>query len=152
MRLCSGCQSKIPDDAHGLCESCRSAKQHRPDGMAEVRSHNSADRDSWAHFYSCGEWTVASKRQLKAFPVCERCQINFATLTDHFIPVGQFIALCREQKRFLGSAKAAFFYSDNFQSLCNSCHTTKTNEDKEHTGPWPDIFANPRRARRTWSF
>jgi 5-methylcytosine-specific restriction endonuclease McrA len=33
------------------------------------------------------------------------------------------------------------FIASNLQGLCRSCHGLKTEEDKAHTGAWPDAVA-----------
>ena|ERR1041385_3917032 len=154
MRMCSGCRTKLPDDWRGKCDECKSEKTHTNNDLAEIRTHSRADapsREKYARLYSSRNWAKCAHIQLGNFPFCERCNRGLATIADHFIPAEIFIEICRVEKRFL-IPERAFFYMDNLQSLCRPCHGEKTLEDKQHVGPWPDLFANPRRPARQFSF
>jgi hypothetical protein len=146
MRICRECHGKMPESQHGVCRECASIRSHNnsPDTPAPSRT-------TYAHLYQSATWTRCSKLQRQRFPICERCRENIATLCDHVIPAEIFIEMCREQNRFL-SPERAFFWAGNHQSLCDPCHSTKTDEDKNHIGRWPDLFENPRRAPKKWSF
>lgn len=149
MRLCSGCQTKVPDTVR-FCPECRAERCGKPAGD-DITSHSYTDRERLAHLYNRAEWTKTARIQLKRFPICERCGERLAEIADHFVPAGIFIALCQEQRGFR-SAERAFFWMGNLQSLCRPCHEKKTEDDKAHAGPWPDLFANPRREPKKWSF
>lgn len=152
MRICSGpgCMAKVSDGVR-FCDDCRPTGR-RGDG---IKSHVPAEaavasRDKYAHLYQSSDWTKCAKLQLKRYPFCERCKKAMATICDHFIPAEVFIELCREPKRFL-TPERGFFWAGNHQSLCRACHHAKTLEDKSHTGPWPDLFSNPRREPKKWA-
>lgn len=154
MKLCPGCQTKIPDSER-RCAECRKSSAAPSPGPG--RQHTYADGINLRHLYQSPAWTKLSRVQLARFPICEMCHITKAVISDHFIPAGIFIALCMDlldengRKRF-ASPERAFYYMGNLQSLCRSCHWRKTEADKQHIGPWPDLFANPRRAPKKWSF
>ena len=150
MRLCSGCQTKVPDNER-FCPECRAEKYGCNPSSDGIQSHSYTDRERFAHLYACSKWTKVARSQLKQFPVCERCRERLAAIADHFIPAGIFIALCRLQNRF-PAPERAFFWMGNLQSLCRACHEKKTEDDKAHIGPWPDLFENPRRESKKWSF
>jgi len=154
MRMCTGCGTKLPDNWHGKCDECKSEKSDSGSDVEGIRTHTRADapsREKYAKLYSSRDWTQCARIQLARFPFCERCKRALATIADHFIPAEIFIEICRVEKRFLFPERA-FFYMGNLQSLCRPCHGTKTDEDKKHVGPWPDLFANPRRPKRQFSF
>ena len=145
MRICRECHGKMPESQHGVCNACAAIRSH------SVVETPVASREAYAHLYQSAAWTKCSKLQRKRFPFCERCQINLATLADHVVPAEIFIEMCREQKRFV-SPEAAFFWAGNHQSLCDPCHSKKTDEDKNHMGRWPDLFENPIRKPKVWGF
>jgi len=57
MRLCSGCQTKLPDSHRGKCDACKGTAP--PDDG--IRSHApvgaEASRDKYAHLYKTPRWT-----------------------------------------------------------------------------------------------
>lgn len=147
-RLCSGgCGSAIPDGQR-FCADCKPKPENPGDG---IREHTNVARDALAHLYGSARWTRVAKQQLGQFPICERCRERLAEIADHVIPAKIFIALCAAEHRFL-IADNAFFWMGNLQSLCRPCHSAKTAEDEAHVGEWPDLFANPRRPPKKWSF
>jgi hypothetical protein len=153
MRMCSGCGTKLSELPPGRCAECRKPTS-RPDGLrlhVPAPGEYTSARGQFARLYGSTDWKKTARLQLQLFPMCEMCNKKLAVLCDHFIPAEEFVALCDREKRFLIRTQA-FFYMPNLQSLCAECHGTKTDDDKNHRGPWPDLFANPRRAPRKWSF
>lgn len=65
---------------------------------------------------NCSRWQTLSRLHLAEKPVCERCKLSgifrAATEVDHIRPVRKFPGLAYERS--------------NLQSLCKSCHSTKT--------------------------
>ncbi len=60
-------------------------------------------------------WHKLEKAKLKANPICEVCERNFATEVDHI----------REIQDGGGE-----FDWDNLQSICHECHKTKSAENR----------------------
>ena len=96
-----GCASLIP---YGLqyCE------EHAPMHRKDVKGTKEKEYNS--------RWRVARARFLKAHPLCENCLENErfekAIVVDHIVP-------------HRGDRKL-FWDESNWQSLCKSCHDTKT--------------------------
>ena len=71
--------------------------------------------------YSSARWRRVRKNQLAREPLCQRCLsfslITPATVADHVLP-------------HRGDPQL-FWQHDNLQSLCNSCHSFKTNEENK---------------------
>jgi 5-methylcytosine-specific restriction endonuclease McrA len=65
---------------------------------------------------------------------------------DHIVPAREAIEQARASGFYPFDRFAGYFLFSNFQGLCRPCHYDKTNEDKLHTGPWPDIIAIERAA------
>ena len=72
--------------------------------------------------YATTWWRKTRKRKLKEEPLCREClkkgKVVAATEVDHIKPH-------REEKDL-------FFDYDNLQSLCKSCHSVKTNDEKKN--------------------
>ena len=62
--------------------------------------------------YLTREWKLLRKQKLMEMPLCEYCKLAKATHVDHKKP--------HKGSHFL------FFDFSNLQSLCHSCHSTKT--------------------------
>lgn len=90
--------------------------------MAPNRQMATADTDSWRSGKTTNErgytyrWQKARERFLAKHPLCKHCQaqgiVTAATDVDHVIPHRGNDAL--------------FWDESNWQSLCKSCHSVKT--------------------------
>lgn len=65
--------------------------------------------------YNTHQWRKIRERVLKASPLCEVCNKNFATEVDHIVPL-------------IKGGEA--FSIENLQSICYHCHKLKTNHEK----------------------
>ena len=75
-------------------------------------------------------------------------------MVDHVVPAQVFIPWCAERKKFLIPV-TAFYYVGNLMSLCAPCHGEKTEADKKllaTNGPWRDVFTDPLRPPKRWTF
>jgi len=104
-----------------------SPPQHRPafapskkqQRLNTHKEYNRARRDQASQkFYNSGVWRRVSKYHKKLNPFCIRCYskgyVVSVQVTDHIVPISQ------------GGSKLDL---DNLQSLCISCHNTKTAEE-----------------------
>ena len=79
--------------------------------------------------------------------------VTLAELIDHIVPAGEAIRQAQESGLYPLSPYAGFYFISNLQGLCRSCHFVKTNEDKAHVGPWPDVVAKERaQPKKVWTF
>ncbi len=97
--------------------------EHKPLHTDEVRSASSRGYNR--------QWQKASKAFLQAHPLCEICKAKGrytkATVVDHIIP--------HRGNREL------FWDRSNWQSLCKSCHDTKTmTEDRYIKYSYDDTY------------
>lgn len=80
--------------------------------------HNNKRESASKRGYN-NKWRVASKRYLKAHPLCVQCQkenrLVEATVVDHIIPH-------RGDKKL-------FWDENNWQALCKRCHDRKTRRE-----------------------
>jgi 5-methylcytosine-specific restriction protein A len=90
----------------------RRLKQYRPKGQRESRSRRGYDRT----------WYRLQKQHLAAEPLCRHClshgKVTAAECVDHIKP-------------FKGQHDPLRLDSTNLQSLCWSCHSTKTATQQE---------------------
>ena len=85
--------------------------------------------------------------------MCARCELSISAIVDHVVPAGVAIAQAQQSGRYSQDRYAGFYLLSNLQGLCRACHALKTEEDKTHAGPWPDVLAKEaQRAKRVWSF
>lgn len=146
MRVCSGpgCLRAVPDGVR-FCDECQPPQ--RPDDG--IRRHQRitettlavADRDVYAFLYSSHRWQRLRNVFIRAHPFCARCERRIADIVDHIIPSGVAVVQAQRSGRWPGDKYAGFFFRSNLQGLCRSCHGFKTDEDKAHTGAWPDAVA-----------
>ena len=77
----------------------------------------------------------------QAAHLCARCDRALTEIVDHIVPALEAVSQARGSGHYLTDKWAGYFLVSNLQGLCRPCHWTKTNEDKTHTGPWPDVVA-----------
>jgi len=153
LRLCSGCQSKLPDDHKGVCAQCKGAKQHRPEGMdAGVREHSFSDRDRYDFLYDSTRWKKLRRLAVTRHPFCARCP-SVTEIIDHRVPAGVAIQQAHDSGRFPADRWAGFYLISNLQGLCRPCHYIKSKEDETHVGAWGSVLdVEDRTPKRKYTF
>lgn len=157
MRLCGGCQSKVPDDVKGLCSTC---KAERNESSSDNIKSNVAVRHDGAYDEQLDalrkdrRWRERVRPRIaKRDPMCKMCDIAITEIIDHVVPAAEAIRQARESGRWPLDKFVGYFFESNLQGLCRSCHGRKTAEDKAHTGAWPDVVAKHlAQPRKIWSF
>ena len=151
MRLFSGpgCGRAVPDGTR-YCYAC---KRGIPldDG---IKQHAVSDRERYAFLYSGSRWRVrVQPLAIQMCPVCARCNAALSELVDHKVPAGVAIIQAQESGRYPYDKWAGFYLLSNLAGLCRSCHGKKTDEDKAHTGPWPNVVETEAAApKKRWAF
>jgi 5-methylcytosine-specific restriction endonuclease McrA len=151
MRMCSGCQTKVPETVR-FCDACkRERKKTAGDGG---REHTVTDRERYAFLYSGVRWrTKVQPLALRRCRMCARCNVHLSEIVDHVVPSGVAIQQARDSGRFPFDKYAGFYLLSNLQGLCRECHILKTGEDKGHVGPWPDVMEKEAaRPKKQWTF
>ena len=150
MRMCSGCQTKVPENVR-FCDACK-AERKPVDGPG--RQHTFSDRERFAFLYVGERWKRnVQPRAIKKYPLCARCFVAVTELIDHVVPAGEAIRQAQESGLYPLSPYAGFYFMSNLQGLCRSCHGLKTLEDKVHVGEWPDVVRKEReQPRKVWTF
>ena len=161
MKLCgSGCGSKIPDTAK-RCDACErerngagdGIKTHVPVGNDGMRSHTSGYDERLDKLRKSARWQKQRASVLSTSPVCADCKAHVAEIVDHIVPAPYAIAQAKESKRWLFDPDAGFFLKINLQGLCRPCHGAKTERDKAHVGPWPNVVeAYDAAPKKKWTF
>lgn len=72
-------------------------------------------------FYASAGWKLARSIALRQNPVCQRCNIEFATTVHHVVPVTEATREEKLQQKYL-------------IPLCQSCHSLTEAEIKQHGG------------------
>ena len=150
MRICSGpgCLRAV-DDAVKLCDECKPASQPTSD---DTRNHTSRYDAELDKLRKGARWQRIRKLAVQRQPVCARCDIALTEIVDHVIPAREALGQCRASGAYL-DRNAGYYLVSNLQGLCRPCHWVKTNDDKTHTGPWPDVVEAERAApKRRYSF
>lgn len=152
MRVCSGpgCLRAVPDKVR-FCDECDPEQTHGEG----IREHTPAnrDRERYKKQYESPRFRRIRDRILQRHPLCEMCNSAASEICDHRIPAGEAVRQARESGRYPFDPMAGFFLLSNLQALCRSCHAIKTNRDKAHQGPWPDVLAIEDAApKKKWSW
>lgn len=156
MRLCSGagCGRAIPSDVR-FCDECKADRG----GVASdgIKQHSGSNPNSYNPALDAlrkgTRWQRRRELVLKKSPFCARCQTARAEIVDHIVPAIEAIRQVRESKRYPLDMNAGYYLISNLQGLCRPCHGEKTTEDKNHTGPWPDVVAaEAARPKKVYSF
>ena len=95
----------------------------------EYKKYNRFQRDEFSkRFYNSSEWKLLRRQKLAFNPLCERCEregrLTPATVVDHILPIKEG-GPCLDIK--------------NLQSLCKSCHDSKTARED---GRWGRVVDN----------
>jgi 5-methylcytosine-specific restriction endonuclease McrA len=153
MKMCGGCSSKMPADQKGMCAKCK-ADRNKTVAHDGIKEHGVSDHVRYAFLYASERWKRNVQPQaLKKCPMCARCHIKVSELVDHRVPVSEVIRQAQASGLYSGSPYAGFYFTTNLDGLCRACHWVKTNEDKMHTGPWPDAVAlEQSKPRKVYSF
>ncbi|MET3132875.1 5-methylcytosine-specific restriction protein A [Oxalobacteraceae bacterium GrIS 1.11] len=112
-------------DAPGYCDKHLKAKRQQDDayrGTAQERGYTSA-------------WSKARGFYLRKHPLCLYCEragrITAAAVVDHIIAHRLREAIDSGDEVRIEAARALFWDSDNWQSLCGHCHdSVKQREEK----------------------
>jgi 5-methylcytosine-specific restriction endonuclease McrA len=142
MRVCSGpgCLRVVPDDVR-FCDECKPERQEHAEGIRE-HTPGTTDRQRYAFLYMGNRFQDGIRpRVLQRDPLCKRCGRFESVIVDHIVPAGEAIRQVQDSGRYPFDKHAGFFLLSNLQGLCRSCHALKTNKDKTHVGPWPDVLA-----------
>jgi 5-methylcytosine-specific restriction endonuclease McrA len=156
VRLCSGagCGRSIPDDVRYCAECAPEHATQLDTGIRENVPASQADRDLYRRIYGSRRWKTIRREALQAHPFCgwPGCHA-VSKVVDHAVPMGEAIRQCQASGRWPYDPDAGAFLLSNLMGMCRSHHGTKTDEDKRHVGPWPDVLAAYDAApRKVWAF
>jgi 5-methylcytosine-specific restriction endonuclease McrA len=122
----------------------------------DIKTHTpgTTDRHRYAELYAGNRFQDGIRpKVLQRDPFCKRCGMRPSVIADHIVPAGEAIRQVRESGRYPFSPNVGFFLLSNLQGLFRSCHTIKTNEDKQHQGPWPSVLDKEDAApKKVWRF
>ena len=114
----AGCNRRAEPGATYCAEHLRAHKKEEMDDYNRFRRDPDSQR-----FYNSALWRKTSRAQLRREPLCRMClaegRYTAAVLVDHIVPIKQ------------GGGALDL---DNLQSLCNSCHERKSQEEGSRFG------------------
>ncbi|QEU48014.1 HNH endonuclease [Schleiferilactobacillus harbinensis] len=123
MKLCdhAGCHELVPFNVKYCAQHAGDYKARAAPGNAASYQHRKEISGKLQKFYKSKAWEHLSYDYRLKYPMCEWCQKKglfvSADVVDHIIPIR-----VDWTKRLDES---------NLQSLCNSCHWQKSQEDKK---------------------
>jgi 5-methylcytosine-specific restriction endonuclease McrA len=153
MRLCSGCRAKIPETVR-FCDQCSAERNHghSDDG---IRTHSDPNVYN-AELDKCrtgARWQRIRRRVVIEEPLCRECQLSITEIVDHIVPAPIAVQQARESGRWPFDRYAGYYLRSNLQGLCRQCHARKTERDKQHVGPWPNVVeAHDKAPKKKWVF
>ncbi|MGD0238299.1 MAG: HNH endonuclease [Syntrophorhabdales bacterium] len=150
MRICSGpgCLRSVPDDVR-FCDDCKPVGAP-PD---DIRSHTTGYTDELDALHKGTRWQRVRSLVIKRDPLCRRCGRYISEIVDHIVPAREAIAQAQLSGRYPLDRNAGYYLQSNLQGLCRPCHHAKTEEDKTHVGPWPDVVeAEALAPKKVWTF
>src|SRR5579863_8161252 len=104
MRLCSGCQSKVPDGVQ-FCYACK-AERNATTGVDGIKSHTAVQGNHAAYdpeldaLRKGARWQKARAAKHKEQPFCIHCQTALTEIVDHIVPASEAIRQVQESNRF----------------------------------------------------
>jgi 5-methylcytosine-specific restriction endonuclease McrA len=150
MRICSGsgCLRTVPDDVR-FCDECKPVVL----AVDDTRTHTSGYTAELDALRKGTRWQRIRVVAIKACPLCARCGLRISEIADHIVPAGVAVQQARDSGKYPGDRYAGYYFLSNLQGLCRVCHYHKTEEDKTHVGPWPDVVEKEAlRPKRKWYF
>lgn len=112
----AGCKELI-DHTETYCSKHSNYSKKEYNKRYETKRLSTEEGKEYKYFYSNKEWReLRYQALLRDGFICKVCNRE-AEMVDHIIPT-----------KVRWDLRLNF---DNLQSLCNSCHTTKTNKDKQ---------------------
>jgi 5-methylcytosine-specific restriction enzyme A len=152
MRLCSGagCGRAVPNDVR-LCDECKAERKtaHSNDD----RTHTTGYTEELDALRKGRRWQRVRLTALGRCPMCARCNLALSDIVDHVVPAGVAVQQARDSGRFPFDRYAGYYLLSNLQGLCRPCHGKKTDEDKAHIGPWPNVVDKEAAApKKRWTF
>lgn len=143
MRICSGqgCLRAVSDDVR-FCDECRPQTTAPTDDG--IREHTLTDAVRYHFLYAGARWQKVRDLALRRCPMCARCDRIVSAIVDHIVPSGVAIQQAHDSGLYMLDRYAGFYFMSNLHGLCRPCHWVKTEEDKAHTGPWPDVVQKER--------
>jgi 5-methylcytosine-specific restriction endonuclease McrA len=159
MKLCGspGCGRTVQDGVR-FCHdhvpgSTTGPRQHKPAGVDGVRVHSNEYDEALDKLRKLPRWQTIRARVASRQPFCKRCDTRVTEIVDHIVPARVAIAQAKASGKYPYDANAGYFLEGNLQGLCRSCHAVKTQEDKAHVGPWPDVMEmEAARPKKVYSF
>jgi 5-methylcytosine-specific restriction endonuclease McrA len=149
MRLCSGCQTKVPD-AVRFCDGCKAERGIVPGAGKEHTTGYDAVLDG---LRKGTRWQRTRSVVIKRDPLCKRCDVAVSEIVDHIVPAAVAIQQAQASEVFPYDKYAGYYLKSNLQGICRPCHHIKTIEDKTHVGPWPDVVAKEQaQPKKVWTF
>lgn len=150
MRICSGpgCLRAVPDDVR-FCDECK------PETVAadEIRQHSHSYDAELDRLRKGQRWQRVRAIVIRRDPFCKRCELELSKLVDHIVPAREAIAQAQVSGLYPRDRYAGYYLVSNLQGLCYACHSKKTDEDKRHVGPWPDVISKEQeKPKRKWTF
>lgn len=116
-----GCKQLVKDEAY-----CAEHKKVQ-------RQIEDRDRATAAQRGYDSRWRKASKTFLSRHPLCQACEVKgkvtAAAATDHKVPHRLFDALESGDEAWIAQAQHLFWDTSNWQAICPSCHSVKTNRE-----------------------
>lgn len=150
MRICSGagCLRAVPDDVR-FCDECKPQPKVDDDIRAMV-----SDRERYGWVYTSERWVKRVRPMiLRRQPMCARCRSKLSVIVDHIVPIGVAIVQAQDSGIYPLDKYAGAYMTSNLQGLCRVCHHAKTDEDKRHSGPWPNVTTKDALTpKKAWSF
>jgi len=154
MRLCSGagCGRKVADDAK-FCDECRAERGEAVKTTDDTKNHTTGYDAVLDSLRKGTRWQRVRDIAIKRCPLCARCNERISEIVDHIVPAAVAIQQAQESGCYPLDRYAGYYLLSNLQGLCRPCHYHKTNEDKAHVGPWPNVVEKEANAKRkVWTF
>jgi 5-methylcytosine-specific restriction endonuclease McrA len=133
-----------------FCEECEAERAPQP---TEDRTHSTSYDAKLDELRKGAKWQRVRNIAIKRCPLCARCKLAVSEIVDHVVPAREVIAQAQASGLFPYDKYAGYYLMTNLQGLCRPCHWIKTNEDKMHVGPWPDVMEKEAAApKKVWTF
>jgi 5-methylcytosine-specific restriction endonuclease McrA len=113
-----------------------------------------SDRERYGWIYTSERWVKYIRpKVLRRQPMCARCRTKLSQIVDHIVPIGVAIVQAQDSGLYKLDKYAGAYLLSNLQGLCRACHSVKTDEDKLHSGLWPNVVEREAlEPKKVWTF